>query len=81
MGPVPARPPFYSPAPVSIARLQCPDTAHTGHVGLPVRPGSEMSSDVTKQVYGEQQQAVQSFNMQYTAISALHLYLKTLLLL
>ena len=66
---VPTQPPFYSTAPVGIVQLQYPDTAMIGHVGLPVRPGSEMNSDVTRQVYSEQQQAVQSLNMQYTAIA------------
>ena len=51
----PARPPFYSTAPVGSDQLQYPDIAHIGHVGLPVRPGSEMSSDVTRQEYSEQQ--------------------------
>ena len=60
---------FYSTAPVGIDQLQYPDTTHIGHVGLPVRPGSEMSSDVTRQLFSEQQQAVQSLSMQCTAIA------------
>ena len=62
----PAQPPFYSSAPVGIVQLPYPDATMISHLSLPVRQTSEMNSDVTRHVYNEQQQAIQTISMQYT---------------